>query len=60
VKIADLGLSRAFNTLSSEEYSLEIMTLFYRPPEVLLGGRMYSCAIDIWSVGVLFYELVEH
>lgn len=57
LKIADLGLARAF-TLPMKKYTHEILTLWYRAPEVLLGATHYSTAVDIWSVGCIFAELV--
>ncbi|CAN1799042.1 Cyclin-dependent kinase B2-1 [Linum perenne] len=53
LKIADLGLARAF-TLPIKKYTHEILTLWYRAPEVLLGDTHYSIAVDIWSVGCIF------
>ncbi|KAF5344386.1 hypothetical protein D9757_010431 [Collybiopsis confluens] len=38
-------------------YTHEIVTLWYRAPEVLLGGRHYSTAVDMWSVGCIFAEM---
>ncbi|CAN1340523.1 Cyclin-dependent kinase B2-1 [Linum perenne] len=58
LKIADLGLARAF-TLPIKKYTHEILTLWYRAPEVLLGDTHYSIAVDIWSVGCIFAELVN-
>ncbi|XP_050376338.1 cyclin-dependent kinase B2-2-like isoform X2 [Argentina anserina] len=57
LKIADLGLARAY-TVPIKKYTHEILTLWYRAPEVLLGSTHYSTAVDIWSVGCIFAELV--
>lgn len=57
LKIADLGLARAF-TLPIKEYTHEILTLWYRAPEVLLGSTHYSTAVDMWSVACIFAELI--
>ncbi|KAG0466228.1 hypothetical protein HPP92_017229 [Vanilla planifolia] len=57
LKIADLGLSRAF-TVPFKKYTHEILTLWYRAPEVLLGAKKYSASVDMWSVGCIFAELV--
>ncbi|KAK1393476.1 cell division control protein 2-like [Heracleum sosnowskyi] len=57
LKIADLGLARAF-TLPIKEYTHEILTLWYRAPEVLMGATHYSTAVDMWSVGCIFAELI--
>lgn len=57
LKIADLGLARAY-TVPIKKYTHEILTLWYRAPEVLLGATHYSTAVDMWSVGCIFAELV--
>ncbi|XP_018843062.2 cyclin-dependent kinase B2-1 [Juglans regia] len=57
LKIADLGLARSF-TVPIKKYTHEILTLWYRAPEVLLGSTHYSTAVDMWSVGCIFAELV--
>ncbi|GJP34867.1 hypothetical protein CLOM_g19350 [Closterium sp. NIES-68] len=53
LKIADLGLGRAF-TVPLKSYTHEIVTLWYRAPEVLLGAIYYSTPVDMWSVGCIF------
>lgn len=53
LKIADLGLGRAF-TVPLKSYTHEIVTLWYRAPEVLLGSTHYSTGVDMWSVGCIF------
>jgi cyclin-dependent kinase 2 len=57
LKIADFGLARAFN-LPLRPYTHEVVTLWYRAPEILLGTLEYSTAVDIWSVGCIFFELI--
>ncbi|KAJ4747421.1 Cyclin-dependent kinase 2 [Rhynchospora pubera] len=57
LKIADLGLSRAY-ICPIKKYTHEILTLWYRAPEVLLGDTHYSTPVDMWSVGCIFAELV--
>ena len=49
VKLADFGLARAFQL--SGKYTHEVVTLWYRAPELLLGLQQYTSALDIWSVG---------
>jgi serine/threonine protein kinase len=56
IKVADLGLSRMF-TFPLREYTHEVCSLYYRPPEVLLGQKLYSVSLDIWSLGCTFAEL---
>lgn len=56
LKLADFGLARAFS-LPFRTYTHEVVTLWYRAPEVLLGQRRYALPIDIWSVGTIFAEM---
>lgn len=56
LKLADFGLARAFG-IPVRGYSNEVVTLWYRPPDVLLGSTKYSTEIDIWSVGCIFGEM---
>lgn len=56
IKIADLGLGRAFS-VPVKSYTHEIVTLWYRAPEILLGASHYSTPVDMWSVGCIFAEL---
>ncbi|CAL9083704.1 unnamed protein product, partial [Musa textilis] len=58
LKIADLGLGRAF-TIPLKSYTHEIVTLWYRAPEVLLGTTHYSTGVDMWSIGCIFAEMVR-
>ncbi|CAB4307767.1 unnamed protein product [Prunus armeniaca] len=53
LKIADLELGCAF-TVPRKSYMHEIITLWYRAPEVLLGSTHYSTDVDMWSVRCLF------
>eukprot|EP01122_Echinamoeba_exundans_P008133 TRINITY_DN2640_c0_g1_i2.p1 TRINITY_DN2640_c0_g1~~TRINITY_DN2640_c0_g1_i2.p1 ORF type:complete len:218 (-),score=38.59 TRINITY_DN2640_c0_g1_i2:89-742(-) len=57
LKLADFGLARAFG-VPVRSYSHEVVTLWYRAPDVLLGSRKYSTPIDIWSAGCIFGEMV--
>lgn len=56
VKLADFGLARAFQ-IPLRPYTHEVVTLWYRPPEILLGALEYSTAVDIWSAGAIFAEM---
>lgn len=52
LKIADFGLARPFRIQKSiipNRYTNRVVTLWYRPPELLLGERNYGPAIDIWG-----------
>lgn len=59
LKLADFGLARAFG-IPMRTYTHEVVTLWYRAPEVLLGSRYYSTAIDMWSVGCIMAEMALH
>lgn len=56
VKLADFGLGRAF-CLPLQTYTREVITLYYRAPEILLGERHYLPSVDMWSMGCVFAEL---
>lgn len=58
LRLADFGLARAFG-LPIKTYTHEVVTLWYRAPEILLGGRQYSTPVDIWSVGCIFAEMAQ-
>ncbi|NXW09082.1 CDK3 kinase, partial [Fregetta grallaria] len=57
IKLADFGLARAFG-VPLRTYTHEVVTLWYRAPEILLGCKYYSTAVDIWSIGCIFAEMV--
>lgn len=57
LKLADFGLARAFG-IPVRSYTHEVVTLWYRSPDVLMGSRKYSTPVDIWSVGCIFAEMV--
>eukprot|EP00420_Gonyaulax_spinifera_P038309 CAMPEP_0197886544 /NCGR_PEP_ID=MMETSP1439-20131203/16774_1 /TAXON_ID=66791 /ORGANISM="Gonyaulax spinifera, Strain CCMP409" /LENGTH=314 /DNA_ID=CAMNT_0043506341 /DNA_START=74 /DNA_END=1018 /DNA_ORIENTATION=+ len=56
LKIADFGLARAF-TVPVPKYTHEVVTVWYRPPEILLGATVYSVPIDLWSIGCVVAEM---
>jgi len=57
LKLADFGLAR-FNGIPVARLSSQVVTLWYRPPEVLLGSHKYSTSVDVWSIGCIFAEMV--
>jgi serine/threonine protein kinase len=57
LKLADFGLARSFGT-PVRTYTHEVVTLWYRAPEILLGGKKYSTPVDVWSIGCIFAEMV--
>jgi serine/threonine protein kinase len=68
VYIADFGLSKPFSFLN-HNLTLEVQVVYwiltlmiqtcgYRAPELILGVKVYSFAIDIWSLGCIFAEII--
>ncbi|XP_028745546.2 cyclin-dependent kinase 3 [Peromyscus leucopus] len=57
IKLADFGLARAFG-VPLRTYTHEVVTLWYRAPEILLGSKFYSTAVDVWSIACIFAEMV--
>ncbi|EGB08120.1 hypothetical protein AURANDRAFT_37561 [Aureococcus anophagefferens] len=58
LKLADFGLARAFSS-PRHAYTHEVITLWYRAPEILLGAEHYSTPVDIWSIGCIFCEMAS-
>lgn len=54
IKIADFGLARIFDG----EETFSKVSLWYRPPELLLGDKKYTESVDIWAAGCIFGELL--
>lgn len=57
VKLADFGLARSFAD-PYHNMTPVVITLWYRPPELIFGARHYGGAVDIWSIGMVFAELL--
>ncbi|CAE6517630.1 unnamed protein product [Rhizoctonia solani] len=57
LKLGDFGLARAFG-VPVNTFSNEVVTLWYRAPDVLLGSRTYNTSIDVWSCGCIFAEMI--
>ena len=57
LKIADFGLARGC-ALPIRNFTNNVVTLYYRPPDVLLGSTDYTTDIDMWSIGCIFAEMV--
>ncbi|XP_053207850.1 cyclin-dependent kinase 12-like isoform X2 [Panonychus citri] len=58
IKLADFGLARLFSAEDKlRPYTNKVITLWYRPPELLLGEERYGPAIDVWSCGCILGEL---
>ncbi|KAK9977445.1 hypothetical protein ABG768_019259 [Culter alburnus] len=58
LKICDFGLARVEEPDPSRHMTQEVVTQYYRAPEVLMGCQHYTSAIDVWSVGCIFAELL--
>lgn len=57
LKLADFGLSRSLSSMD-RDYTNKVITLWYRPPELLLGSSRYNSNVDMWSVGCIIGELL--
>ena len=57
LKIGDFGLANNINPNSKHPLTSRVVTLWYRPPELLMGSTNYGVSVDLWSVGCVFAEL---
>ena len=57
LKIADFGLARAFKKTNNQNFTVRVVTRWYRAPELLLQNSKYTEAIDVWSVGCFIAEM---
>ncbi|KAL3812796.1 hypothetical protein ACJIZ3_014064 [Penstemon smallii] len=57
LKIADFGLASTFNPNNKQPMTSRVVTLWYRPPELLLGATEYGLGVDLWSAGCILAEL---
>lgn len=58
LKICDFGLARTWDAHEKQNMTHEVVTQYYRAPELLMGARRYTGAIDVWSIGCIFAELL--
>ena len=58
LKICDFGLARQYGE-PLKPYTQLVVTLWYRAPELLLGAKVYSTAVDVWSCGCIMAELLS-
>mmetsp|Transcript_18188 Transcript_18188/g.51806 ORF Transcript_18188/g.51806 Transcript_18188/m.51806 type:complete len:325 (+) Transcript_18188:85-1059(+) len=56
LKLADFGLARAYS-VPVPKYTHEVITVWYRAPEILMGSQLYSVPVDMWSVGCIVAEM---
>lgn len=59
LKLADFGLSRQIGNVLVSNYTNRVITLWYRPPELILGATHYGPEVDIWSAGCILGELLS-
>ncbi|CAF5194887.1 unnamed protein product, partial [Rotaria magnacalcarata] len=59
LKLADFGLGRHFQ-MPMRMYTHEVVTLWYRSPEILLGAKTYTTSVDLWSIGTIFAEITHN
>ncbi|THH06794.1 hypothetical protein EW145_g3846 [Phellinidium pouzarii] len=57
LKLADFGLARFYQKRRRADYTNRVITLWYRPPELLLGTTIYGPEVDMWSAGCIMLEL---
>lgn len=57
LKIGDFGLANFVSARSKQPMTSRVVTLWYRPPELLLGATKYGETVDLWSAGCVFAEL---
>lgn len=57
LKIGDFGLATFFCPSQKQPLTSRVVTLWYRPPELLLGSTNYGVAVDLWSSGCILAEL---
>uniref|UniRef100_A0A5B6YN06 Protein kinase domain-containing protein n=1 Tax=Davidia involucrata TaxID=16924 RepID=A0A5B6YN06_DAVIN len=57
LKIADFGLANVLSSRHRQPLTSRVVTLWYRPPELLLGSINYGTSVDLWSVGCVFAEM---
>lgn len=60
IKIGDFGLGREYTVPIASTLSTQIVTLWYRPPELLMGTKRYGTKVDIWSAGCIISEMARN
>ncbi|KAK8287461.1 hypothetical protein V6Z12_D07G060600 [Gossypium hirsutum] len=57
LKVCDFGMARQYGS-PQKQYTTKVVTQWYRAPELLLGAKTYSTAVDMWSVGCIMAEML--
>lgn len=61
IKIADFGISAFYpDPFWTEDKFEDPVSLYYRAPEIMLGDVNYDNRVDIWALGIIMYELIQH
>lgn len=60
IKLADFGMARSVGNPPPQNLTQLVVTLWYRAPELLLGAQTYDNAVDMWSLGCIFGELLTN
>jgi serine/threonine protein kinase len=63
LKLADFGLARFYQKRRRSDYTNRVITLWYRPPELLFGATVYGPEVDMWSAGyisLLFFQATRN
>ncbi|KAK9120168.1 hypothetical protein Scep_018261 [Stephania cephalantha] len=58
LKIADFGLAAFYDPTNGQPMTSRVVTLWYRPPELLLGATFYGVGVDLWSAGCILAEML--
>ncbi|KAH9676701.1 protein IMPAIRED IN BABA-INDUCED STERILITY 1 [Citrus sinensis] len=58
LKLGDFGLANILTSKNKQKLTSRVVTLWYRPPELLMGSTNYNVSVDLWSVGCVFAELL--
>lgn len=58
LKLGDFGLANTLTSKNKQKLTSRVVTLWYRPPELLMGSTSYNVSVDLWSVGCVFAELL--
>ncbi|KAE8659384.1 putative serine/threonine-protein kinase [Hibiscus syriacus] len=58
LKLGDFGLANILTSKNKHRLTSRVVTLWYRPPELLMGSTSYEASVDLWSVGCVFAELL--
>ncbi|XP_022741077.1 protein IMPAIRED IN BABA-INDUCED STERILITY 1-like [Durio zibethinus] len=58
LKLGDFGLANILTSRNRQQLTSRVVTLWYRPPELLMGSTSYEVSVDLWSVGCVFAELL--